>query len=201
LHGFCDAPNQDQAALTRRANLGRIRMFDRNRVDTLEHDTTTVALTLADGEEQVGKLTIPVGRPVFEFFNGPNAFVEFEPFGGEKRFFAKSAIRTVRVITAPRPANLAQKLRDLDGFDPYGVLGVERGASYDEVRTAYLMLAKTYHPDRYASAELPDEVVTYLDGMARRINAAWSVLDDLLADKRRYQKIKQAAVYTSPGRG
>jgi DnaJ domain len=175
-------------------------MFDRNRVDSLEHGTTTVAMTLSEGDEIVGKLTIPVGRPVFEFFNGPHAYVEFEPFDGDKRYVAKTSIRAVRVVQVPRPANLQQRLRDLDGFDPYGVLGVPRGASYDEIRTAYIGLAKVYHPDRYTSAELPEEVVSYLEGMARRINAAWSVLDDLLSDKRRYQKLRQQAVYTSQGR-
>jgi hypothetical protein len=200
LHGLCDLTPERNTTLTRRINSGHARMFDRNRVENLEQGTTTVAMTLADGEEAVGKLTIPVGRPVFDFFNGPNAYIEFEPFDGEKRYLAKTSIRAVRPIQVPRPANLQQRLRDLDGFDPYGVLGVQRGATYDEVRAAFLGLAKIYHPDRYISAELPDEVVSYLEGMARRINAAWSVLDDLLSDKRRYQRIKQQPVYTTPAR-
>jgi len=32
-------------------------------------------------------------------------------------------------------------------MDPYGVLGLTRGASKREVRTAYLRLAREWHPD------------------------------------------------------
>ncbi len=51
------------------------------------------------------------------------------------------------------------------------------GASRDEVRQAYLRLAKAYHPDRYASVELPEEVRDYLSAMARRVNAAHAALE------------------------
>ena len=33
-------------------------------------------------------------------------------------------------------------------FDPYAVLGVERGATSDEIRSAYIAQCKLYHPDR-----------------------------------------------------
>ena len=33
-------------------------------------------------------------------------------------------------------------------YDPYEVLGVRRGASYDECQRQYRMLVKQYHPDR-----------------------------------------------------
>ena len=42
---------------------------------------------------------------------------------------------------------------------------------------SYFALAKAYHPDRYATAELPEEVRDYLAAMARRINAAHAALE------------------------
>jgi hypothetical protein len=53
-------------------------------------------------------------------------------------------------------------------IDPYGVLGVPRAASRDEIARAYRSLAKRYHPD--AGAE-PTPTMG-------RINEAWNILSD-----------------------
>ena len=52
-----------------------------------------------------------------------------------------------------------------------------RARPASEIREAYFALAKVYHPDRYATAELPTEVIEYLFAMARRINAAHAALN------------------------
>ena len=69
-------------------------------------------------------------------------------------------------------------------------------ASWDEVRQAYLRLAKAYHADRYASVDLPGEVREYLQQMSRRVNAAYTLLKAprLVVKK---ADMRAAPVYTS----
>ncbi|MBQ6970758.1 MAG: DnaJ domain-containing protein [Synergistaceae bacterium] len=58
--------------------------------------------------------------------------------------------------------------------DYYGILGVSRGASSEEIRRAYRKLAKQYHPDLNKAPGAEDKY--------KEINEAYEVLKD--ADKR-----------------
>jgi len=175
-------------------------MFERNRVDnTVQHTYATVPaeLTLDDGRALKGKFVVPVSKPFYEVLNGSGAFLEFEPYGGERGYIAKSSIVSVRLTGVPAAQSLESRLREIDGFDPYGVLGVQRGATFEDVRHAYHRLAKTYHPDRYANADLPEEVKSYLAVMARRINAAYAALEEPVQIVRQASLNRAEAVYTS----
>lgn len=54
--------------------------------------------------------------------------------------------------------------------DYYEVLGIDRGASADEIRAAYRRLAKEYHPDINKSAEAEERF--------KEINEAYAILSD-----------------------
>ena len=56
--------------------------------------------------------------------------------------------------------------------NPYKVLGVKEGASYDEIKKAYRELVKKYHPDRYRNNPLAD----LADEKMREINEAYEYL-------------------------
>jgi hypothetical protein len=60
--------------------------------------------------------------------------------------------------------------------DPYEVLGVPRGATADEVRRAYLALARRHHPD--AHAEGGPGARAGAERRMQEVNAAWAVLGD-----------------------
>ncbi len=176
-------------------------MFERNRIETADLGTLSIVLTMSDGREIAGKLALPAGRSLPEALNGQSQFLDFEPFDGDRTFIAKSAIAAVKQIKVPRAPNLNLRLRELDGFDPHAVLGVTRESDWDEIRRAYHTLAKTYHPDRYATAELPDEAATYLATMSRRINQAYSILESAEAARKQRANAKQQPIYTSAARG
>lgn len=56
--------------------------------------------------------------------------------------------------------------------NPYKILGVKEGASYDEIKKSYRELAKKYHPDRYQNNPLAD----LADEKMREINEAYDYL-------------------------
>ena len=59
-------------------------------------------------------------------------------------------------------------------MDPYAVLGVARDASADEIRRAYVALARSTHPDvRCDDPQAAEQM--------RRINLAWETLSDTAA--------------------
>jgi hypothetical protein len=174
-------------------------MFDRSKGDTVDTLGVSVVLTLTDGAELKGRLAVPTGRSMAEILNGTAQFVEFEEYAGARMHLAKHAIGHIRLASPPRGQGLA-RMRDADGFDPHAILGLPLGAPFENVRAAYLAKAKTYHPDRYANAELPDEVKRYLEDMARRINAAFSALEEPHQQSRQNAVHRLAPVYSSPAR-
>jgi DnaJ domain len=158
-----------------------------------------VEITLESGDILKGKFLAPPGRTLMELLNTGTPFVEFEPFGDERTFLAKASLRQVKSLNMPPNPTLKPGGKDFDGFDPHAVLGIAAGADKEEVHRAYLHLAKIYHPDRYAAAELPPEVIEYLAAMARRINAAHDTLEAAQRDKPA-PVARQAPVFTTPGR-
>lgn len=157
-------------------------MFERNRIDNVSQGSANLTavpaeVIMADGELLVGHFVIQATRPFSEVLNSDVPFVEFEPFHRERRYIAKSAIRSVKLMDAPAGRTLEAR-RPLPGeFDPYQALGVRRDAEWEDIRHAYIRLTKIYHADRFASVELPDEVRAYLKDMSTRINTAYATLE------------------------
>jgi hypothetical protein len=68
---------------------------------------------------------------------------------------------------------LAGLLRDLEGQDPYAVLGVPRSASPDEIKQAYRARMGELHSDRAVESQR-----AAADKLARDVNLAFEVLRD-----------------------
>jgi DnaJ-domain-containing protein 1 len=155
-------------------------MFERNRVDNAAQlRTVEVELTLDDGQTIAGRIKFPVSRSLTDALNGQDYFIDFEPFVGETLFLAKSSLRAVRRLNVPAGRALPAQNPDV-GFDPLQVLGVEAGADAESLRQAFVQKSKAYHPDRFAHVELPEEVREYLQAKARRVNAAYDILQAAL---------------------
>ncbi|MEL6610057.1 MAG: molecular chaperone DjiA [Pseudomonadota bacterium] len=57
--------------------------------------------------------------------------------------------------------------------DPHDVLGVDPGASYDEVRAKWRALVRETHPDRLIARGVPEEAVKIAEKRMIAINRAW----------------------------
>jgi hypothetical protein len=176
-------------------------MFERNRIDnSLQYTAVPAEITLEDGQVLKGKFHITASRSIYEVLNGEAYFLDFERYGGERAMIARSALKSVKIVTVPQVPGLQSRLKDADGFDPHTVLGLEKAATFDEVRAAYHRLSKVYHPDRFAGVELPGEVRDYLTGMSRRINAAYAALGAPQQAVKRADIEKAKPIYITPQR-
>lgn len=154
-------------------------MFERNRIERQpesDRASANVEITLEDGSQLSGKVYHSPTRSLGEEINSPTAFLDFEPHGRERIFVLKQSIRVIKTTPIPRADQLNRSIRQAETFSPHSVLKVSESASRDEVREAYHRLVKIYHPDRFATAELPSEVSDYINAMVRRINVAYSAL-------------------------
>ena len=156
-----------------------------------------VEIGLGDGRTLNGKLIVPPGRTLPELLNGTATFVEFVSLDGGRMYLAKAAVPSVTPADIPAAPDLWAGPTEGSNFDPYKVLGIGADATREHAREAYLRLAKAYHPDRYASADLPKEVRDYLAVMVRRINAA----NDAVQARLHRKEAKQEAVFTKAGSG
>ena len=61
--------------------------------------------------------------------------------------------------------------------DPYAILGLERGVSFEMARKRYRSLVKVHHPDRLVAEGLPLEFITIANRRLAAINAAWASIE------------------------
>jgi len=57
--------------------------------------------------------------------------------------------------------------------DPYKVLGIERGATDEEVKVAYRKLVREYHPDKLVAQGMPEDFVEVANDKMAAINDAY----------------------------
>jgi len=61
-----------------------------------------------------------------------------------------------------------------DRADPYAVLGIEYGASEEEIKRTYRLLVRENHPDSLMARGVPEEFVRLANDKLAAINAAYA---------------------------
>lgn len=64
--------------------------------------------------------------------------------------------------------------------DPYAILGLVRGVSFEDARKRYRSLVKEHHPDRLVAEGLPLEFIKIANTRLAAINAAWASVEKQL---------------------
>ena len=152
-------------------------MFDANDGKS-KSGRAQVSVTLMDGTSKSVAMRLPLSNKLHDALNNAEPFIDVLEADGRQAYIAKHAIRRVEVIDVPRANQMNQKRRSSDNamFDPYAVLGIQRGASQADVKLAYHTMARTYHPDRFETLDLPREIKDYAVAMLVRINLAYEQL-------------------------
>lgn len=78
--------------------------------------------------------------------------------------------------------------------DPYAVLGINRNATDDEIKSAYRELARKYHPDHYADNPLSDLAAEKM----QEINSAY---DEIMNSRRSGSKKSGGGFHADPTGG
>jgi hypothetical protein len=152
-------------------------MFDRNRSPNSTGMTDAVVrLVLVDGSNLDGHVALPASARLDSFINNADRFLAFTDHDGTMQFIAKDQIAAIRPVAVPRSNQLSRRLADGTSFNPHEILGLEPGAGPDAVRQAWLMMARLYHPDRFAGTDLPREMAAYVKAMQQRVNLAYEAL-------------------------
>ena len=143
-----------------------------------ENDRTRVqvTLTLASGETLSGHVFAGLTGKLKDVFNHAERYLEFERRDGTIALILKDEIRSACAFDPPRADQLARKMQAAAGFDPWAILGVDRTAGPADIRNAYWVRAKQYHPDKLIDKDPPKEVAEFMNAMFVRIHAAYREL-------------------------
>jgi DnaJ-domain-containing protein 1 len=137
-----------------------------------------VAVEFTNGDRAEASLLMPrQNMKIIDMLNRDCDFLDMQMADGDVVSMAKTAIRSIRGRETKKVKDLGAGLNDEGRFDPHEILRVPKGADAEAIHHSYLALARQYHPDSYAALPLPAEVMEYLTGMLKRINAAYAMLE------------------------
>lgn len=136
-----------------------------------------------EGETTKCFLVVNINEQLHENINGTNIFLELEDELGQKSYMNKNALMSIEevmtvaeVVEVEGSRMVGDTSSQFFSTDPYIVLGVHRKAGDEEVRSAYHQLARNYHRDRLAAANLPPEMMIHAEEVLKRITSAYDIV-------------------------
>ena len=140
-------------------------------------DPMTVDIVLSDGSAMRAIVMIPREKTLKDVFNVTDTFLEVECLENGPIVFQREALRSVRPATLPKADQLDKRIVAADKLQAHLVLKVGKLADRATVSAAADRLNATYDPARAVAADMPPEVVAFMEAMCRRVNAARGELE------------------------
>ena len=141
---------------------------------TLQRNAVSVEITLTDGAAFFARMFLPMQGRVSDVLNDERQFLPVET-DGESLALAKATIKQVRF-----PAAAKAPYR---GKCPYSLLGLQEGATMEEIKKAYRELCTANHPDRVRGSGLGQDFVEFATENMMRINSAYAQLTKGIGQK------------------
>jgi len=130
-----------------------------------------VQIVTGNGRSVVGEIFLGQDERLVDMLNDSRHFLPVEQGPGEVKIISKSAISEAKLL-ATEPE---------DKRNPYAILRIQRGASMQEVKSAWMKRIKMSHPDRLAALDM-DEHVQYAARIAcQKVNQAY---DEIMRELR-----------------
>lgn len=124
---------------------------------------------LDDGSDRLMFMFVAPNTRVSDTINDTREFLPFENAEGETEIINKHHIRRI----VPMEGQAKQ------GRGPYEVLGVDEGASDEEVKAAYRKAIAATHPDSIQALNLPPDFVELATRKAAQANEAYARIKKL----------------------
>jgi curved DNA-binding protein CbpA len=91
---------------------------------------------------------------------------------------AKSAPKESSPRDDEKAAAIEKRFAAMRGQNHYDFLEIQPSAQAEGIKKAYMKLAKELHPDRFAGSDLDPEVIEKADKLFKRLQNAWSTLNN-----------------------
>ena len=140
-------------------------------------DPMTVDIVLSDSSTMRAIVMIPREKTLKDVFNVTDTFIEVECLENGPIVFQRDALRSVRPATLPRADQLDKRILAAEKLHAHLVLKVAKTADAATVAAGAERLVAMYDPARAVAADMPPEVVAFMEAMCRRVNAARAELE------------------------
>jgi curved DNA-binding protein CbpA len=154
----------------------------------------TAVLALIDGKRSIEELCSLSGIGDFNTLKAVHVLLSLRMVetgavktDDELRLARETIARQAAASAQPQPHAAAEAavtremiqkaFKELPSLDHYQVLGVQKTANEHEIKKAYFLLAKRYHPDRHFEPDMQD-LKANLEALFTRLHDAYQVLSD-----------------------